>query len=82
MAAIENTVNHAVPSRYPRLNVRSSGYWSASTRADNPSLAWFVDFLNGNVLSSTKSLTTLVWCVRGGMHGGVRLGVDRLPVCV
>lgn len=58
----------ALPLGHPFLNVQLSIYWSATTRADNPALAWDVILDNGNVDSNSKLFTFLVWCVRGGMN--------------
>lgn len=50
----------------PFTNVRSSIYWSATTAAGNPAMAWFVNFDNGQVANVSKSDAHFVWCVRGG----------------
>ena len=44
------------------------GYWSATTTADLPTGAWFVEFTNGNVNIASKTFGSHVWCVRGGMQ--------------
>ena len=48
--------------------VQRNKYWSATTYADNPALAWDVDFVDGSVEFSGKSASYQVWCVRGGMN--------------
>ena len=48
--------------------VQSANYWSATTLADNPASAWFVDFYNGNVNDVDKTDSFHAWCVRGGMN--------------
>ena len=60
-----------LPLIHPFLNVQSSYYWSASTRADFPTGAWTVFFGSGLVGSSDK-LTDYnrAWCVRGGHSDG------------
>ena len=50
----------------PFANVRSSIYWSATTAASNPAIAWFVSFDDGHVANVSKTDTHFVWCVRGG----------------
>ena len=50
----------------PFANVRSSIYWSATTAASNPAIAWFVNFDNGQVANGLKTDAHFVWCVRGG----------------
>ena len=55
-----------LPPGHPFINVQSSNYWSATTRAFFTSFAWGVDFLDGVVGSSGKAGLNFVWCVRGG----------------
>ena len=58
-----------LPAGNPFTNVQSSPhYWSATTDADDPTEAWLVTFVNGNVRTINKSLAFLVWCVRGGIN--------------
>ena len=40
--------------------------WSSSTYADNPTLAWFVDFSDGKTYASNKARYRHVRAVRGG----------------
>jgi Protein of unknown function (DUF1566) len=47
-------------------NILGAEYWSASTVADSPASAWFVDFSIAGVGTSSKPSTFRVWCVRGG----------------
>jgi len=44
----------------------SSGYWSASSNATSPSLAWFTFFSDGNVFGSNKANDRFVRAVRAG----------------
>ena len=46
------------------LNVNSSSYWSASSRASSSSSAWLVSFFSGNVFSNGKANGGYVRCVR------------------
>ena len=50
--------------------VQSDFYWSASTFAEAPTLAWVVGFgLGGSVPGQSKTLIFFrAWCVRGGMN--------------
>ena len=48
------------------FGVRLGCHWSSTTYAESPSRAWHVDFLDGVVGVSAKSLNHCVWCVRGG----------------
>ncbi|MDC8450125.1 MAG: DUF1566 domain-containing protein [Nitrospira sp.] len=56
-----------LPPGHPFLNVES-GYWSASSDADDPTRAWFVNFNFGNVNTFGKAATSRAWCVRGGIN--------------
>jgi hypothetical protein len=50
----------------PSTSSLSSLYWSASTPADFPEDAWFVDFSDGDVNADRKNGTYHVRAVRGG----------------
>jgi len=50
----------------PFSGVQSDLYWSSTTLADGPVLAWLVVLSYGNVLRYGKSMTSYVWPVRGG----------------
>ena len=56
----------ALPTGHPFSNVLPSHYWSATTGAEIPTLAWDTHFGNGQVTRNTKSSYVFVWCVRGG----------------
>jgi hypothetical protein len=58
----------SLPTGHPFTNVQSAFYWSATTLADDPSLAWVVSFNDGLVSFGNKTLATPAWCVRGGMN--------------
>ena len=51
--------------------VQSASYWSATTFAGDPTVAWFVFFRNDDVGITFKTLTFHAWCVRGGMQESV-----------
>ena len=49
--------------------VQSAHYWSATTLAVNPAIAWNVDFNIGVVNGSNEAdFIHHAWCVRGGMN--------------
>ena len=61
------TNNPSLPAGHPFLNVQPSLYWSATTSAEDPSLAWFVGLYIANLSSpNSKSQTYYYSCVRGG----------------
>jgi hypothetical protein len=49
-------------------NVQSANYWSATTIAESPAVAWNVFSNGGAVLNTKKDLNGQVWCVRGPMN--------------
>jgi hypothetical protein len=48
------------------VDLQSTNYWSSSTYASNPGIAWYMAFRHGLVYYSSKSFAYYVWCVRGG----------------
>jgi uncharacterized protein DUF1566 len=59
----------ALPPGHPFTNVRSNPYWSATTNADGPTDAWYVDFSHGQEGPHNKAdFSNFVWCVRGAMQ--------------
>lgn len=63
-----------LPPGHPFPNVQSSAlssYWSATTHAVSPALAWVEAFGIGFVNAFDKPSTRHVWCVRSGMQESV-----------
>jgi hypothetical protein len=60
--------NPALPTGHPFLNVQSARYWSSTTVADDPGLAWFVLLIDGFTFVDFKVAANLVWPVRGGIE--------------
>ena len=54
-----------LPAGHPFVNVKSAIYWSASTYADMPTLAWGVPFDSPGGGPDSKANAHYVWCVRG-----------------
>jgi hypothetical protein len=54
------------PAINPAFDCDSTYYWSSSTYAVNPDVAWFVYFRNGNVSGESKYSQATARCVRGG----------------
>lgn len=46
--------------------VQSGYYWSSTSNAGNPQVAWYVNLNNGTVTTNDKTTTLNVWPVRGG----------------
>lgn len=55
-----------IPPGQSFTNVQREAYWSATTSADAPTLAWDVHFSDGLVRTDSKTGAAYVWCVRGG----------------
>ena len=55
-----------LPDGHPFQNVQATFFWSATSRADDPSLAEGVYFFLGARVGFNKSINGPVWCVRGG----------------
>ncbi|TKB67903.1 MAG: DUF1566 domain-containing protein [Nitrospira sp.] len=55
-------------SGQPFLTVGSADYWSATTNAEDPTVAWLGHLLTGSVANSNKVNVAHVWCVRGGQN--------------
>ena len=78
IAELASLIDPAVPSpgptlppAHPFLSVQSVFFWSASTLAGFPTVAWGVNFSNGGVGAGRVADGHLVWCVRGGMQENV-----------
>lgn len=58
------------PPGHPFTNVLPVPRWSASTDASNPTNAWGVFFNvgGGQVTVISKTSSSFIWCVRGGMN--------------
>jgi len=70
----------ALPAANPFTNVRSGAsdtYWSSTSYAFNPTEAWTVDMLLGNLTPLIKTETAFVWPVRGGETRPYRLTVRK-----
>jgi len=61
-----NSPGPTLPAGHPFQNVQSHKYWSATTRANNDSNAWSVNFSDGSFVVDAKSTLFGCWCVRGG----------------
>ena len=59
------TFNPALPSGHPFSGVQPAVYWSSTTIADDPGLAWGVSMVVGSPRPVGKADTSRVWPVRG-----------------
>jgi hypothetical protein len=58
--------NPALPTGHPFSGVQSSDYWSSTSLAVRPDVAWIVILNDGVTFFDRKDGTILVWPVRGG----------------
>ena len=56
----------ALPSGHPFSVGSTPPVWSATTDVTDPTLAWYVDFNDGEALTVGKGAAIWAWCVRGG----------------
>ena len=78
MSVLDPTLGAPFVSPKIFTGIRSpSGYWSATTIADEPTFAWVVDFGRGLAVFSIKNRPSLAWCVRGPMQESVLGGMPR-----
>jgi hypothetical protein len=59
----------ALPAGYPFANVQPGAdnrYWSSTSYASDPGMAWALGMLNGSLNPWTKTDTAFVWPIRGG----------------
>jgi len=59
----------ALPSEHPFTNIQPEDgdlYWSSSSYASDPSMAWTMDMFDGALEPWLKTDTAFVWPVRGG----------------
>lgn len=53
---------------HPFLNVQTNIYWSATTVAGFPDVAWWINTFVGEVFAEHKAFRHYAWCVRGGAN--------------
>ena len=69
-----SSIEVKLPADHPFANVEPGIYWSATERRENRAYASFVNFSSGRSATLEKYMPTFVWCVRGGMNEGKKLG--------
>jgi hypothetical protein len=69
-----SSIEVKLPADHPFANVEPGIYWSATERRENRAYASFVNFSTGLVATLEKYMPTFVWCVRGGMNEGKKIG--------
>ena len=60
--------NPSLPQGHPFTIGLVGDYWTATTNAEDSSIAWRVNFSVGYVDIYDKTNSLQVWCVRGGMN--------------
>lgn len=56
----------SLPAGHPFRGVRADSYWTTSSQDAEPTNAYAIDFLRGDVTSQRKNRAHAWWCVRGG----------------
>jgi uncharacterized protein DUF1566 len=56
----------SLPASHPFRGVRADPYWTTSSQDTDPTNAYAIDFLRGDVTSQRKNQAHAWWCVRGG----------------
>lgn len=56
----------SLPAGHPFRGVRPGLYWTSDSQNTQPTHAYAVDFLRGDLASHRKNETYASWCVRGG----------------
>lgn len=66
-------INPALPTDNPFVNIFSGYYWTSTTCTRLPNQAWYVHFGGARVFKGMKHGSYMVWPVRGGTGGVLRL---------
>jgi len=61
-----STYSPALPTGHPFLGIQPNHYWSSTTYAHTPDLAWIVGLDVGYINGTSKANVYYVWPVRGG----------------
>lgn len=56
----------SLPASHPFRGVRAGLYWTTDSQDTQPTNAYAVDFLRGDLTSQRKNRALAYWCVRGG----------------
>jgi hypothetical protein len=55
-----------LPAAHPFRGVRADLYWTTNSQDTEPTNAYAIDFLRGDLTSQRKHQPHAWWCVRGG----------------
>jgi hypothetical protein len=56
----------SLPAGHPFRGVRTGLYWTTNSQDTEPTYAYAIDFLRGDLTSQRKNQAHACWCVRGG----------------
>ncbi len=56
----------SLPASHPFRGVRAGIYWTTNSQDTEPTNAYAIDFLRGDLTAQRKNLAHAYWCVRGG----------------
>lgn len=56
----------SLPASHPFRSVQANLYWTTNSQDTDPTQAYAIDFLRGDLTARRKNLAHAYWCVRGG----------------
>lgn len=74
-------VNPILPAGHPFRNVQSAIYWTSTTLASAPALAWMTTLGIGPAVFDLKVNSSRMWPVRGGHGDEARLAISGQSQC-
>lgn len=70
-----------LPVGNPFTGIGQQAYWSSNTQATEPTKAYVIDFIAGDVAAEHKHSAHRIWCVRGGSRtSGDRMEESLPPI--
>lgn len=67
----------SLPAGHPFRGVRASLYWTTNSQDNEPTSAYVIDFLRGDLTSQRKNQAHACWCVRGGLSNPPTMSFSR-----
>ena len=67
----------SLPAGHPFRGVRTGLYWTNNSQDTEPTNAYAIDFLRGDLTSQRKNLAHACWCVRGGTSNASAVNAHR-----
>lgn len=67
----------SLPAGHPFHGVRAGLYWTTNSQDTDPTNAYAIDFLRGDLASQGKNKAHAWWCVRGGISNVPAIAPSR-----